>query len=204
MNTETSEKNILSFIRGNSKSLLGLMFSLILIFAISVWFINNSNNKKIKISENYIKAQILLNNGNKLEAKEILEKIVVKKNSVYSSLSLFLIIEKKLIEDKNKILLYFDNIIDSGYFKNDDLNLIKLKKAIYISDIEAEQDIINLLNPIINSESVWKTHAIKFLGDFYYSLNQLKKAKQYYSLLADIDNFPAPENLEKMELLKNE
>lgn len=204
MNTETSEKNILSFIRGNSKTLLGLMFSLILIFAISVWFINNSNNKKIKISENYIKAQILLNNGNKLEAKEILEKIVVKKNSVYSSLSLFLIIEKKLIEDKNKILLYFDNIIDSGYFKNDDLNLIKLKKAIYISDIEAEQDIINLLNPIINSESVWKTHAIKFLGDFYYSLNQLKKAKQYYSLLADIDNFPAPENLEKMELLKNE
>lgn len=204
MNTETSEKNILSFIRGNSKTLLGLMFSLILIFAISVWFINNSNKKKIKISENYIKAQILLNNGNKLEAKEILEKIVVKKNSVYSSLSLFLIIEKKLIEDKNKILLYFDNIIDSGYFKNDDLNLIKLKKAIYISDIEAEQDIINLLNPIINSESVWKTHAIKFLGDFYYSLNQLKKAKQYYSLLADIDNFPAPENLEKMELLKNE
>ena len=204
MNTETSEKNILSFIRGNSKTLLGLMFSLILIFAISVWFINNSNNKKIKISENYIKAQILLNNGNKLEAKEILEKIVVKKNSVYSSLSLFLIIEKKLIEDKNKILLYFDNIIDSGYFKNDDLNLIKLKKAIYISDIEAEQDIINLLNPIINSESVWKTHAIKFLGDFYYSLNQLKKAKQYYSLLADIDNFPTPENLEKMELLKNE
>ena len=169
-----------------------------------MWFINNSNKKKIKISENYIKAQILLNNGNKLEAKEILEKIVVKKNSVYSSLSLFLIIEKKLIEDKNKILLYFDNIIDSGYFKNDDLNLIKLKKAIYISDIEAEQDIINLLNPIINSESVWKTHAIKFLGDFYYSLNQLKKAKQYYSLLADIDNFPTPENLEKMELLKNE
>ncbi len=80
---------------------------------------------------------------------------------------------------------------------------MKLKKAIYISEIDKEQEIIELLNPIINSDSVWKSQALKFLGDFYYSFNQTQKAKQYYSLLNEIDQFN-DNTRRKMDLLKNE
>ena len=69
--------------------------------------------------------------------------------------------------------------------KQDDLNLLRLKKAIYISDISMEKEILGLLNPIINSNSVWKNHVLKFLGDFYTSNNQTQKANQYYSLLSN-------------------
>ena len=34
---------------------------------------------------------------------------------------------------------------------------------------------LNLLNPIINSKSVWKTQSIKFLGDYYFSTKEFKK-----------------------------
>ena len=64
------------------------------------------------------------------------------------------------------------------------MNLIKFKKAMYISDFKNEQNILKLLNPIIESNSVWKNHVLKFLGDFYTSNNQTQKANQYYSLLS--------------------
>ena len=53
----------------------------------------------------------------------------------------------------------------------------------YQNDLKNEQDILKLLNPIIKSNSVWKNHVLKFLGDFYTSNNQIQKANQYYLLL---------------------
>ena len=111
--------------------------------------------------------------------------IVLEKNSPYSSLSLFLIIENKLIDNKETIINYFDEVINNNSFNEEDLNLLRLKKAIFISDISMEQEILGLINPIINSNSVWKNHALKFLGDLYYSNGQREKAKQYYLTLSE-------------------
>ena len=111
--------------------------------------------------------------------------IIEKNDTPYSSLALFLVIENNLIENKNDVLGYFDKVIDNTNLEKEDLNLIKFKKAIYISDLKNEQDILKLLNPIIKSDSVWKSHVLKFLGDFYTSNNQAQKADQYYLLLSD-------------------
>ena len=97
-------------------------------------------------------------------------------------------IDKNLIEDKNIVLSYFDLLIDNNSYSEEDEGLLRLKKAIYISDNKKEQEILQLLNPVINSNSVWKAQALKFLGDYYYSTNQFKKAKQYYSVLLQGDN----------------
>ena len=137
------------------------------------------------ISDNYIKAQTLIKNEKKDDAKKILLGILEKNNSPYSSLALFLIIENNLVENKSIVLGYFDKVIDNSNHQKEDLNLIKFKKAVYISDLKNEQDILKLLNPIINSNSVWKNHVLKFLGDFYTSNNQTQKANQYYSLLSN-------------------
>ena len=170
-----------------------------MIFASTIWFANSNKTKKTEISDSFIKAQILIENGKKNEAKEILSNIIFEKKSPYSSLSLFLIIENKLIDNKEKIINYFDIIIINNSFKEEDLNLLKLKKAIYISDLSKEQEIIKLLNPIINSNSVWKNHALKFLGDFYNSNEQQQKAKQYYLLLSENDEISLIEPNRKID-----
>ena len=190
METENSQNTLLNFLKANIKIFLYIFGILILIIAAIIWFTNNNKTKQTKISDNFINAQILIEKGKKNEAEKILSNIVLEKNSPYSSLSLFLIIENKLIDNKEIIINYFDEVINNNSFKEEDLNLLRLKKAIYISDISMEQEILGLINPIINSNSVWKNHALKFLGDFYNSNGQQQKAKQYYSTLSENEEIP--------------
>ena len=103
-------------------------------------------------------------------------------------MSLYLIIDNDLEKDNNKILNYFDDILSIRSLAKEDKNLIGLKKGIFISNFGNEQDILNVLNPIINSNSVWKIQATKFLGDYYFSLNENNKANQYYSILLLLDD----------------
>ena len=191
METENSQNTLLNFLKANIKIFLYIFGILILIIAAIIWLSSSNKIKETKISDSFINAQILIEKGKKNEAEKILSNIVLEKNSPYSSLSLFLIIENKLIDNKEIIINYFDEIINNNSFKDEDLNLLKLKKAIYISDISMEQEIIKLLNPIINSNSVWKNHALKFLGDFYNSNGQQQKAKQYYSTLSENQEIPS-------------
>ena len=189
METENSQNTLLNFLKANIKIFLYIFGILILIIAAIIWFTSNKI-KETKISDSFINAQILIEKGKKNEAEKILSNIVLEKNSPYSSLSLFLIIENKLIDNKEIIINYFDEVINNNSFKEEDLNLLRLKKAIYISDISMEQEILGLINPIINSNSVWKNHALKFLGDFYNSNGQQQKAKQYYSTLSENEEIP--------------
>ena len=191
METENSQNTLLNFLKANIKIFLYIFGILILIIAAIIWFTNNNKTKQTKISDNFINAQILIEKGKKNEAEKILSNIVLEKNSPYSSLSLFLIIENKLIDNKEIIINYFDEVINNNSFKEEDLNLLRLKKAIFISDISMEQEILGLINPIINSNSVWKNHALKFLGDFYNSNGQQQKAKQYYSTLSENEEIPS-------------
>ena len=191
METENSQNTLLNFLKANIKIFLYIFGILILIIAAIIWFNNNNKIKETKISDSFINAQILIEKGKKNEAEKILSNLVLEKNSPYSSLSLFLIIENKLIDNKETIINYFDEVINNNSFKEEDLNLLRLKKAIYISDISMEQEILGLLNPIINSNSVWKNHALKFLGDFYYSNGQQQKAKQYYFTLSENEGIPS-------------
>ena len=93
-------------------------------------------------------------------------KIIIQKDSVYSSLSLFLIIEKKLITDKKFILDHFDLIINQGSLKKEDTNLLKLKKAIYISEIDKEGEIIDLgvLSGIVEKSGSWYSYKGERIG----------------------------------------
>ncbi len=191
METENSQNTLLNFLKANIKIFLYIFGLLILIIAAIIWLSSSNKIKETKISDSFINAQILIEKGKKNEAEKILSNIVLEKNSPYSSLSLFLIIENKLIDNKEIIINYFDEVINNNSFKEEDLNLLRLKKAIYISDISMEQEILGLINPIINSNSVWKNHALKFLGDFYNSNGQQQKAKQYYSTLSENDEIPS-------------
>jgi len=206
MNAELPERTFINFLKSNLKIFTYGISVLIVLVIVFSWFIYESKQKKIKISEDFIKAKIFLENKNRNEAKKILADIVMKKNTIYASLSLFLIIDKNLIEDKKIISKYFDHVISNNSYNKEDINLLRLKKAIYISDISKEAEMLDLLNPIINSKSVWKIQSLKFLGDFYYSINQFKKAKQYYSALLKDDSLDIPKEdiNRKINSIKNE
>jgi len=200
------KRNFLNLIKSNSKSLI--IFGIILFLALSVylWMDYSNKNKKIEISEEFIKAKILLTNNKNAEAAIYFKNIIDKKDKTYSPLSLFIIIDKNLESNREIISKNFDKILSISGMEKEDLNLLRLKKAIFISENSKEEEILELLNPIINSNSVWKLQSAKFLGDYYFSIKQLKKAKEFYLILLDGNNdgFDVSEIKRKINLIDNE
>ena len=166
----------------------------------------NNKNKKIKISERFIEAKILINEGDYKDSLVILDNVIMERDNIYSPLSLFLVIDRNLERDSKTLIKYFDSVLSIKKIDKEDLNLLKLKKAIFISESSKEKELLDLLNPIINSSSIWKFDSIKFLGDYYFSMKEFKKAEQYYAILLAEENLDIDKDdlKRKMKLIINE
>ncbi len=121
-------------------------------------FYKDKENKKI--SEQYVQAGIYLANENKENAKLIYKDIVKSKNKFYSVLALKNILENELEKDENEILELF-TIVESINIDKEQLNLIKLKKALYLFKISKKKEGNILLEEIISDNSIWKDTAIE-------------------------------------------
>ena len=38
-----------------------------------------------------------------------------------------------------------------------------------------------ILNPLINSESIWKSHALYLVAEYFYSKDEKQKAKEFFN-----------------------
>ena len=47
---------------------------------------------------------------------------------------------------------------------------------------------MQILNPIINSESIWKSHSLYLIAEYFYSKNQKQKAKEFFNQILLIPN----------------
>ena len=46
----------------------------------------------------------------------------------------------------------------------------------------------DILNPIINSDSVWKSHALYLIAEYFYSNNQKIKSKEFFKKIMTLSN----------------
>jgi hypothetical protein len=93
-----------------------------------------------------------------------------------------------LIEDQVKVNELFDVVIDNGSLDKEIKNLIQFKKALYNSDNIDENQLLNMLKPLINSESIWKSHALYLIAEFFYSRNEKQKSKEFYTQIILLEN----------------
>lgn len=143
--------------RNKIKILFFLITILILIISLAIF--NQINERKNNlISEKYIKANVLLS-ANKIEdAKNIYEEIILSKNNFYSILALNTILEKELINDKNKIMNYFE-VLEKTNLSSEQKDLINFKKALYFfktTDVKSGEE---LLKKLIDKNSRLKSLA---------------------------------------------
>ena len=67
-------------------------------------------------------------------------------------------------------------------------NLIIYKKALFNADNAEESELLNILNPLINSESVWKSHALYLMAEYFYTKSQKQKAKEFFNQIVNLEN----------------
>ena len=106
--------------------------------------------------------------------------MIFKNDSTYSPLSLYFIIDNKLITEKKKINSLFDNIINKTSLDKEIQNLIIYKKALYNADSSDENELLKILNPIINSDSIWKSQALYLMAEYFYSKDEKQKSKEFF------------------------
>ena len=139
------------------------------------------------MSNKFNNAKILIEKKNFVKSKIYLLEVIEAKNKFYSPAALYLIIENNLEKEQEIILELFDKILENKKIDKNNINLIKLKKVLFLFDLINEEEILNILNPIINSESLWKRNAIILLADYYKSKNEINKSEQLYKLLSTIN-----------------
>lgn len=192
MPNESLKKNFLDrvfiFAKKNIKNLI-ILLALVFIFLIVFLFYSNAQEKNnIKIAEQYTKASILINEKKINESKLLLKFIIEKKHKFYSPLALYLVIDNNIIDDTAYIISSFDKILTINSLEDEHLNLIKIKKAIYLINLDDEKLIRKTLDPIINSNSVWRNMSINLLSEYFLSKNQKEKSQKYILLLNNATN----------------
>ena len=188
INTNTRNEKIKNFFIHNKKKIIsGLSF--VVIFLISYFaFGEYQDRKKIEISNTFNLITLNYSESNKEKTAKDLIQIVNEKNSTYSPLSLYFIIDNKLISEKNTINKLFDVIIDETSLDKEIKNLNIYKKALYNADDSNENDLLNILNPVIKSESVWKSHALYLMAEFFYSKNEMQKSKEFFNQIVNLED----------------
>jgi len=190
IDSNTRNERIKNFFINNKKNLI-IGFSIILVAVISfLSMVEMKERAKIKLANQFNITTINLNKENKKTTIDQLTKIINENDVTYSPLALYFLIDNNLIDNKNEINNLFDELINETNLDEEIKNLIIYKKGLFNSDFSSENDLLQILNPIINSESIWKSHSLYLIAEYFYSKGQKQKAKEFFTqilLLPDVN-----------------
>ena len=188
INSETRNEKIKNFFINNKKLIITFV-SLIIFIVISFYSYEiYKEGDKEQLSIKYNSVVIDYNNGNRTKVVSSMREIVENKDTTYSPLALYFLIDNNLIQNKNEINNLFDILINETSLETEIKNLIIYKKGLFNADFANENEILNILNPIINSDSVWKSHALYLVAEYFYSKNEKLKSKEFFNKILNLEN----------------
>ena len=188
INTNTRNEKIRNFFVNNKNKIISGIIILIIIIAGVFSYDKYLINKKKDISDSYNSIIIDYSEKTKEKTANSLIEIINKKDPTYSPLSLYFIIDNNLVGDQSKINSLFDILINDTSLDSEINNLIIYKKALYNADNAQESDLLNMLNPLINSKGVWKSHSLYLMAEYFYANNQKQKAKEFFKQIISLEN----------------
>jgi len=188
IDSNTRNEKIKNFFIKNKMKLI-IFFSFLILVLLGYFGYDAFKNKKIiEISNLYNSTIIEYSEDNKNLTKQRLIDIINQKDPTYSPLSLYFIIDNRLILDRKEMNDLFNIIIDKTSLENEIKNLIIYKKALYNADFVQENDLLDILHPIVNSQSIWRSHALYLLGEYFYSKKEKQKSKEFFEKILEIKN----------------
>ena len=181
ISTASRNERIKNFFAKNKKTLI-IFFSIIILIILSLFAFNEIEHRKNKsLAKKYNDIMVNFHSEKKNNFKNSLVEIITEKNPTYSPLALYFIIDNEIDASNEEINSFFDLIINKIKLDTEIKNLIIYKKGLFNSDFETENNLIKILKPLINSDSVWKSHALYLMAEYFFDKNQKQKAKEFYN-----------------------
>ena len=204
IDSNTRNEKVRNFFINNKNKIISTMVVLIIFLVGAYSFDSYKTNKKKEIS-NKFNSTTLAHSKNTIDltVKKLVE-IINEQDPTYSPLSLYFIIDNKLISDPSEINSYFDVLIEKTSLDKEIKNLVIYKKALFNADEAQENDLLNILNPLINSESVWKSHALYLMAEYFHSRDQKQKSKEFFNQIANLEDANSDIKLEAQKRLNRD
>ena len=188
INKNTRNEKIINFFVNNTKKII-IVISVIVLIIFGYFIYEDLKKKnKIKLANKYNLAIMKFVSGDKIKVENELIDIVNKKDKTYSPLALYFLIDNNIINENNRINEFFDIVINETSLEEEIKNLVIYKKALFNSDFESENNLIQILNPVINSDSAWKSHALYLMAEYFYYKNQRQKSKEFFNKILTLEN----------------
>ena len=204
INSNTRSEKIKKFLIDYKKLLISILVLVITLLISYFIFEEFNEKKKLKISDQYNQIVTEHSKDNKQITSNALVELVNKKDPTYSPLSLYFIIDNQLITEKSKVNEVFDVVIEDVSLQKEIKNLIIYKKALFNADFVNENQLLKIVNPIINSESIWKSHVLYLVAEYFYSKNEKQKSKEFFNEIISLENSNQDLKIEAQKRIKRD
>ena len=188
INSNTRNEKVRNFFNKNKIKIISILLSIVIVLIGAYSFDKYKTNQKIEISDKFNSITLTYSENTKDYTVKNLVEIINEKDPTYSPLSLYFIIDNKLISDQGELNSYFDILIEKTSLDEEMKNLVIYKKALFNADQAEEGVLLNILNPLINSKSVWKSHALYLMAEYFYSKDQKQKSKEFFNQIISLES----------------
>jgi len=191
IDTNTRNEKVKNFFVNNKKNLI--VITTIFLILVTGYFSFDAFKKKEKLNlaNKFNLTVINFKTENSEKIIEDLISIIKENDNTYSPLALYFLIDNDLVNEKEEINFLFDELINKTNLEVEIKNLNIYKKALFNSNFVSENELLQILNPIINSESIWKSHSLYLVAEYFYAKNEKQKAKEFFNqilLLPNVNN----------------
>ena len=177
----TRKEEIKNFFIKHKKKIYFLIGLILLTILSTFFYLDIVKKQKVEIANKFIKASINYNLKEEAYYSKEFKEIINSHDSTYAPLALFFLIDNKIFNSNEEINHLFDQILNNVDLEREIKNLVIYKKGLINADFQSENIMIEILKPVINSESFWKPHSLLLLGDYFLFKGERQKAKDFYS-----------------------
>ena len=204
INTNTRVEKFKNFLISNRKQLITLLLIIVLLLISFFGYQEFNKKSKEKLANKFNQIVTNFENGKKQNINNNLIEVIKTKNKTYSPLAFFFLLDNDLISSNQEINSYFDFLINEIPLDKEIKNLTNNKKGLFNSDFVDENQLLDILNPVIKSESIWKPQAMYLMAEFYLAKNQMQKSKDFFEQVMIIENVSPKIKLEVQRRLRSE
>ena len=204
INTNTRVEKLKNFLISKRKQLITLLILIILILISFFGYQEFNTRSKEKLANKFNQIVTNFENEKKQNINSNLIEIIKTKDKPYSPLAFFFLLDNDLISSNQEINSYFDLLINDVSLDKEIKNLTIYKKGLFNSNFVDENQLLDILNPVIKSESIWKPQAMYLMAEFYLAKNQKQKSKDFFEQVTNIENVSPKIKLEVQRRLRSE
>ena len=204
ISSETRKEKIKNFFINNKKKIISIVICFFLILFSFFFYQEYEEKNKERLANKYNAAIIEYESGEKSNILNSMKDIIEYKDKTYSPLAFYYLLDNDLITSKEETNKYFDILINEIALDSENKNLTIFKKGLFNSDFANEDELLNILNPVIKSESIWKPHALYLMAEYYFAKKEKKKSKEFFEQLISLKNISEKIRLEAQKRLRSD